>query len=152
MKRIVPLFIVLIIFFGFSGCLRDDDDSDNDVNIAGTWDVAQTSTRATEGNDRWIITQTGSNVAVIFGGLGDITGTVSGNSVTLTITSSHGTGTYTLTVEGDTISGTGVFGDATYSTTLTKISDSIDIPQYQIPVASIVIGTDFSDWDSVTQI
>jgi hypothetical protein len=95
-----------------------------DANVSGTWNM-NVETQAGPGTPTFVLKQTGKEVTGNYkGALGEapVTGTVSGDAVTLKYTiSAQGTElnvTYTGTVEGDTMKGKvslGELGEGTFT-------------------------------------
>ena len=120
------LALLMGVCLALVGCESDDDggdvssQGDSSVNVTGTWDV---NVQNADGSTRSLtltLTQAGtavSGTAVnnVQGGSGTVTGSVSGNAVTLTLS---GEGTYGLvgTVSGNTMTGTGGQGSDRSST------------------------------------
>jgi hypothetical protein len=84
-----------------SGCETDTTDP---VDVTGTWEVQD----ASGGLGAFVLEQSGSSVSgrvESLGTVGTLTGTVSGNTVTLALTMDAYRADLTATVEGDSMSG-----------------------------------------------
>ena len=119
MKILRRLFITMLASTALAGAALAAD-----ANVAGEWDFT-VETQAGTGTPHFSLKQDGTTLSGTYkGALGEapITGTVSGNEVTIKFkASAQGADldvTYKGTVEGDTMKGTlslGDFGDGTFT-------------------------------------
>ena len=124
MKRNIALLAVLC--FAVFGMARIA--SAQDAQVAGTWTLSQAGRGGNMQNSTLVLKQDGQNLTgTLTGGRGgeaQLTGTISGNNITFSVTRSTPNGDfkidYTGTVSGDSMKGTLTMGQNTRDWTATK--------------------------------